>query len=161
MKKDLGKIPALYPVPAVVLGAMDGDKPSWTLAAHLGTVGHDRLMISLVKNHYINELIKNTGKVTVNLVSEEMLPEADEAGSVSGRTKDKSGLFEWSEGAVIDKAPISILCSLEQIVETPGFENMICTIDSALANEEVLSDQGKSIMRKPPRFCSNSLGTLI
>lgn len=38
MKKDLGSISALYPVPVIVVGAMVHGKPTWTLAAHTASL---------------------------------------------------------------------------------------------------------------------------
>ena len=35
MKKNIGSALALYPTPVVVVGAMNGEKPTWTLAAHV------------------------------------------------------------------------------------------------------------------------------
>lgn len=49
MKKNIGASLALYPCPAVVIGAMVDGKPSWTLVAHAGTVAHSHLMVSLVQ----------------------------------------------------------------------------------------------------------------
>ena len=31
-------------MPITVVGAMDGDKPTWTLVGHLGIIGHDRVL---------------------------------------------------------------------------------------------------------------------
>ncbi len=47
MKKNIGSKLALYPMPITVIGAMNGDKPTWTLVGHLGIIGHDRVMVSL------------------------------------------------------------------------------------------------------------------
>ena len=47
MKRNLGSVMALYPTPAVVVGAMNGDKPTWTLVAHVGIIGHDHVLVSL------------------------------------------------------------------------------------------------------------------
>ncbi len=41
MKKNIGSKLALYPMPITVIGAMNGDKPTWTLVGHLGIIGHD------------------------------------------------------------------------------------------------------------------------
>ena len=82
MKKNIGSALALYPTPVVVVGAMTGDKPTWTLVAHVGIIGHDRILVSLASAHYINQFIKKNNKLTVNLVNEDMLPEADYTGSV-------------------------------------------------------------------------------
>ena len=76
-KKNLGAILALYPCPVVVVGAMVNDKPTWTLVAHAGTVAHSHLMVSLVQAHYINQGIRENGKLSVNIVDASWLKEAD------------------------------------------------------------------------------------
>jgi flavin reductase (DIM6/NTAB) family NADH-FMN oxidoreductase RutF len=35
MKKSIETKLALYPTPVTVIGAMNGDKPTWTLVAHM------------------------------------------------------------------------------------------------------------------------------
>ena len=50
-KKNIGATLALYPCPVIVVGAMVDGKPTWTLAAHAGTVAHTHLMVSLVQAH--------------------------------------------------------------------------------------------------------------
>lgn len=77
MKKNLGSQLALYPTPLSVIGAMNNDKPTWTLVAHVGILGHDRLLVGLAKAHDINAKIKETGKLSINMVSQEILPKAD------------------------------------------------------------------------------------
>ena len=70
---------ALYPTPAVVIGAAVNGKTTWTLVAHVGIVAHDRISVSLHSAHYINKGIKENGRLSVNIVSESMLPKADAA----------------------------------------------------------------------------------
>ena len=60
MKKNVGKLLALYPMPVTVIGAMNEDNPTWTLVAHVGIIGHDRVLVSLAAPHFINECIKKT-----------------------------------------------------------------------------------------------------
>ena len=85
-------------MPVTVIGAMNGDKPTWTLVAHVGIIGHDRLLVSLAAPHFINGRIKETKTLSINLVDEAMLPETDYAGSVSGAKADKSNLFAYELG---------------------------------------------------------------
>lgn len=40
MKKDLGSLLALYPMPLVVMGTMVKGKANWVLAGHVGIMGH-------------------------------------------------------------------------------------------------------------------------
>ena len=147
MKKNIGPVLALYPMPAVVVGAMNGEKPTWTLAAHVGILGHDKILVSLASAHFINGCIKAAGKLSVSIVDEAMLPEADYVGSVSGAQTDKSAVFAYAPseaGApVIQKAPLTMECSVADLYLTPGFENFICTIDNTYVEEEHLNEAGK------------------
>lgn len=147
MKKNIGSQLALYPMPVTVVGAMNGDKPTWTLVAHVGIIGHDRVLVSLAAPHFINGIIKQTSKLSINVVDEGILPEADYAGSVSGLKTDKSDLFAYELGdvgaPVITKAPLSLECTVEDIYDTPGFESFICTIDNTYVEEEHLNADGK------------------
>ena len=77
-------------MPVTVIGAMNGEKPTWTLVAHVGIIGHDRILVSLASSHFINGMIRKDRKLSVSLVSEEMLPKVDVSGSVSGAREDKS-----------------------------------------------------------------------
>ncbi len=147
MKKDIGNSLALYPTPLVVVGAMVDSKPNWLLVGHLGIMGHDHIMMSLASAHYTNKGIKQTKKLSVAIVDEDMLPKADYVGCVSGSKEDKSGIFEYhlSEAGVpiIDEAPVVIECSVEDLYKTPNFDNFICTIDHVYADESVVNEQGK------------------
>ncbi len=61
------------------MGAMVNGKPTWTLVAHAGTVAHSHLMVSLVHAHYINQGIIENKKLSINVVDESWLKEADES----------------------------------------------------------------------------------
>ena len=147
MKKNIGSALALYPTPVVVAGAMNGEKPTWTLVAHVGIIGHDRILVSLASPHFINQFIKGEKKLSVNIVDEGMLPEADYVGSVSGTKEDKSGVFEYDLGEagapLIRKAPLTMECTVADVYNTPGFESFICTIDNTYVEEEHLNEAGK------------------
>lgn len=147
MKKNIGNALALYPTPLVVVGAMVNGKPNWLLVGHLGIIGHDHVMVSLAEAHYTNQGIKESGKLSINIVDEEMLPKADLAGCVSGSKEDKSDLFEYvvdDNGVpMIAQAPVTMICSVEDIYKTKGFESFICTIDGVYAEERVLNESGK------------------
>lgn len=90
MKKNIGAQLALYPAPVIVVGAIVNDKPTWTLVTHAGTMAHSHLMVSLVHAHYINQEIIESKKLSVNIVDEAWLKEADRMGVISGNKEDKS-----------------------------------------------------------------------
>ncbi len=147
MKKNIGSRMALYPMPIAVIGAMNGDKPTWTLIAHMGIIGHDRVLVSLVASHFINRAIKETKKLSINLVDEAMLPQADYAGSVSGAKEDKSKLFTYEMGEagapIIQQAPLTMECTVEDLYQTHGFESFICTINNTYVEEAYVNEKGK------------------
>ena len=147
MKKQIGNGLALYPTPLVVVGTMVDGKPNWVLVGHLGIIGHDRVMVSLAKPHYTNQGIKETRKLSINIVDEAMLAKADHSGCVSGNKEDKSKLFDYTLDdagvPMIFQAPVTMVCSVEDIYETKGFESFICTIDATYAEETVLNEEGK------------------
>ena len=147
MKRNIGNTLALYPTPAVVVGAVVNGKASWTLVAHIGIVAHDRLLVSLHSSHYINSGIKESRQLSVNIVTEEWLPKADYCGIVSGRKTDKSGLFDCvmsEEGTpLVGESPLTMACRVEDVYVCNGFENFICSIVHTYADESVLDASGK------------------
>ena len=146
-KKNLGSLLALYPKPMTVVGAEVNGKVNWLVVGHTGIIGHDRIMVSLSKTHYTNQGIKQSKKLSVNLVSQAMLDNADYVGSVSGADTDKSKVFAYHMGEngspVIDEAPITMECKVENVYETEGFENFVCSIVNTYASDDVLDKEGK------------------
>ena len=158
MKKDIGSVLGLYPTPLVVVGTMVNGKPNWLLAGHVGIIGHDRIMVSMAKPHYSNQGVKETKAMTVNIVSEELLPAASYAGTVSGSKTDKSDVFPYSAGAngapLLDESPLTMECTVVDIYETDGFESFILKIDHTYVEESMLTENGKIDYRvlKPVLF---------
>ena len=136
-KKNLGNLLALYPKPMTVVGAEVEGKVNWLVVGHTGVIGHDRILISMSKSHYTNQGIKDSKRLSVNLVSREILPKADYVGSVSGATVDKSEVFAYHIGEngtpVIDASPLTMECEVVDIYETEGFDNFICAIVNTYA----------------------------
>ncbi|MGM9843509.1 MAG: flavin reductase [Muribaculaceae bacterium] len=146
-QKNIGSVLALYPKPLTVVGAEVEGKVNWLIVGHTGIIGHNRVLVSMSKSHYTNQGILKTKKLSINLVSREMLPEADYVGSVSGNFVDKSKVFEyhWGENGspVIDASPLTMECDVVDNYETEDFDNFICTIANTYASPEVLDSEGK------------------
>ena len=146
-KQNIGSVLALYPKPMTVIGAEVDGKVNWLVVGHTGIIGHDRILVSMSKSHYTNQGIMESKKLSINLVSREMLPKADYVGSVSGASVDKSTMFEyhWGENGtpVIDDSPLTMECDVVDIYETKGFDNFICSIANTYAAPNVLDDKGK------------------
>ena len=139
MMKNIGAQLALYPAPVIVVGAIVNDKPTWTLVAHAGTMAHSHLMVSLVHAHYINQEIIESKKLSVNIVDEAWLKEADRMGVISGNKEDKSESFAYTIGEngalLIDDAKVSIECEVDGNYELENFDNFVCKIVATYAKK--------------------------
>ena len=146
-KKNIGNLLALYPKPMTVVGAEVEGKVNWLVVGHTGIIGHDRILVSMSKSHHTNQGIKDSKKLSINLVSREMLPKADYVGSVSGASVDKSNVFEyhWGENGtpVIDASPLTMECAVVDIYETEGFDNFICSVANTYVAPDVLDEYMK------------------
>ena len=147
MKKIIGNVLALYPTPAVVVGTEVNGKVNWLLVAHVGIIGHDRIMLSMFKKHYSNDGVKQAGKISVNMVNEAMLERADYVGSISGANVDKSDVFAYHLGEagtpVVDESPLVMECEVVDNYETETFDNFICKITNTYVDEDCLNEKGK------------------
>ena len=146
-KRNMGSLLALYPKPLTVVGAEVEGKVNWLVVGHTGIIGHDRIIVSMSKSHYTNQGIRKTKKLSINLVSREMLPKADYVGSVSGTSVDKSQVFDYHIGEngtpVIDASPLTMECDVQEIFETNGFDNFICSVINTYAAPDMLDSHGK------------------
>lgn len=146
-KRNLGQVAALYPMLVTVVGVMTGAKPNWLLISHVGHVSHSEMMISCSKAHHSHKFIQENKKLSINIVDEGMLPEADYVGRVSAADADKSAVFEYELGAagtpVIKAAPVTMECSVIDIYETEFFDNFILRIENTYAQERALDKAGK------------------
>ncbi len=146
-KKNIGSLLALYPKPLTVVGAEVGGRVNWLVVGHTGIIGHDRILVSMSKSHHTNQGIRKSKKLSINLVSREMLPKADYVGSVSGAQVDKSEVFayHWGENGtpVIDASPVTMECDVTEIRETEDFDLFICSVANTYAAPDVLDDNGK------------------
>ena len=127
MKKNIGSVLALYPTPTTIVGTVIDGKVNWITIAHVGIIGLDSIMLSSRKSHYSNQGIKENKTASVNLVTEDMLVEADYVGIVSGKTNDKSKVFEYHMGElknvpIIDKSPLTMECELVDVYDTQNYD---------------------------------------
>lgn len=145
--RNIGNLIALYPKPMTVVGAEVNGKINWLVVGHTGIIGHDRILVSMSNKHHTNSGIIMSGKLSINLVSREMLPQADYVGSVSGNDVDKSAALAYHIGEngspIIDASPLAMECKVEDIYKTEGFDNFICSVVNTYALPEILNNDNK------------------
>lgn len=148
----------IYPKPVAIVGAVVNDKPNFMAVAWFSQVNYKPRMISVAhgKNKYTNEGILENRIFSVNIPSDNMIVKTDYVGLVSGRRKDKSGLFNVFYGdlkiaPMIDECPVCMECNLVQAVELPGSTIFIGEVVGEYVDESIITD-GKPDIRKYAPF---------
>ena len=128
MKKiKIGNKGYLYPNPTVLVGANVNGNPNYLNVSYCGLVNRIPAMISisLNRNHYTCNGIKQNKSFSVNIPSVYMLDVADYCGMVSGNEVDKSILFNTFYGdlndvPMIQECPINMECKVVQELDLGG-----------------------------------------
>ena len=152
MKKDLGKVPAVYPMPVLMIATYDENGKVDVMNAAWGMIcGMDKIALCISEPHKTTKNIRKLGAFTVALADAAHVKEADYFGIASGNnTEDKferTGLTavksDKVNAPVIDEFPVTMECELAEIVTTDNFHSVIGNIVNVKADEEVLDENGK------------------
>lgn len=162
-KTRIGAKTFLYPMPAVLVGANVNGKPNYLTIAYCGIVRHKPPLIAIAcgERHHTTAGILENGTFSVNIPSEEMVEVADYVGIYSGKSVDKSALFETFYG-VLKTAPMIKECPLNlecRVVLTPDIDGrkdiFIGEIVETYADEQCLSNGLPDIKKIKPIIFSN------
>ena len=152
MKKELGVIPAIFPMPVLMIatydenGVVDVMNAAWGQACDMDKIalflGHDRKTLANIR---LNKAF------TVALADEAHMAQADFFGIASGnRMPDKfarSGLTavpsQKVKAPIIEEFPLVMECQLAEITETENLFAVVGTIVNVLAEENTLDEKGK------------------
>ena len=143
MKKNIGPVNCLYPLPAVLVGADVDGKPSYLTIAHVGLASTKAITLSINKVHYINRWIIENKTFSVNLPSESMVVETDYCGLVSGKDTDKGALFtnfygKLKTAPMIEQCPLNMECKLVNTVDMGTHDLFIGEVMETYCEEKIL-----------------------
>ncbi len=123
-----GNYPLVYPLPAVLVGAIVDKKPNFMTLGNCGivSVNPSVIYISSDKSNYTNNGIKEHGVFSINIPSVDLIERVDYCGLVSGRNTDKSKVFECfyennDKIPMIPDCPVNMTC---RVIETLGVHKM-------------------------------------
>lgn len=147
MKKNLGIVNALYPMPTTLVGAMVNGKPNFITIAHVGvlTVGEPEcISLGMHKSHHTNAGIKENQEFSVCIPPEGLMEETDYCGLVTGKNTDKAAIFEVFHGELknaplIQECPVCMECRLHSVVDMPQHDVFIGEIRATWADESVIA----------------------
>ena len=141
----------LYPVPPVLVTCHNKKGESNMLTvAWAGTICSTPAMLSVSvrKERYSHAMLMETGEFVVNLPTEDLVWETDEAGVRSGRDMNKweSLHLHQEEGKIlsvpmISECPVNMECKVKQVLELGSHDLFLAEIvavhvDSALLDEK-------------------------
>lgn len=142
----------LYPLPVVMVSCKSDGIPNIITVAWAGTVCTNPPMvsISLRKDRYSYDIIKNSGEYVINLVTDKLVRAADWCGVRSGRDYDKFKEMkltpvqaETVAVPLIAESPVNIECRVEEIKELGSHDMFIAGITAVHAEEDYMDDNGK------------------
>ena len=152
MRKDLGKVPAVFPMPVLMVAAYDENGTVQVMNAAWGMIcDMDKIALFIDEDHATTKAIRKTGAFTVSLADKEHMDVADFFGIATGnKMPDKfvrTGYHEeksaFVNAPVITEFPVTMECELAEIAETANLHAVVGTIVNVSADEKVLDEKGK------------------
>lgn len=143
----------VYPVPAVMVSCQrKGERPNIITIAWCGTICSDPAMVSISirKERYSYDIIKETGEFVVNLVNRDLVKATDYCGVKSGKDVDKfkemnlhslSSQFIGAPG--IEESPVNIECKVEQIISLGSHDMFLGRVMGVTVDDKYMDDKGK------------------
>ncbi len=143
----------LYPVPAVMVSCQrPGEKANIITLAWAGTINSDppMLSVSIRKERYSYDIIKETGEFVVNLTTKRLVRETDYCGVKSGRDIDKFKECKLTpcESEVvacpgIAESPVNLECKVKEVVALGSHDMFVAEIVAVDVSEEYMDETGK------------------
>ena len=150
MKKDLGVLPAIYPMPVLMIASYDENGAVDVMNAAWGTVCDMDKIALCIGGHQTNRNIEKTKAFTVALADAAHVAEADFFGIASaGKMADKfarTGMTAIKSSRVnapiVEEFPVTMECELLEEVRTDSLHMVVGKIVNVVADEAVLDEKG-------------------
>ena len=135
------------PMPVVLVGTQVNGRANFMAVGWCARVNGNPPMIAcgISNSHATPEGITATKTFSVNIPSSALMEKTDYCGMVSGKTVDKSGVFDVFYGPLktapmIRECPVTLECRLVQAVALPTHTLFIGEIAGAYADSRVIND---------------------
>ena len=143
----------LYPVPAVMVSCCrSGERPNIITVAWAGTVCSEppMLSISVRKERYSYDIIRESGEFAVNLVNRDLVRAADYCGVKSGRDVDKFGEMELTPmqsqriaAPGIAESPVNIECRVKERIPLGSHDMFLAEVLGVTIEDSYLNEKNK------------------
>lgn len=152
MKKDLGLVQAVYPMPVLMVAAYDEHEKVNVMNAAWGMMcDMDKIALFIDEDHKTTQNILLSRAFTVSLADRDHMDVADFFGIASGnnmpdkfeRTGYTAIKSQHVQAPIIDEFPVVLECELAEVVNTEHMYAIVGKIVNVAAEESVLSERGK------------------
>lgn len=152
MKKNLGVIPAVYPMPVLMVAAYDENGKVNVMNAAWGMICNmDKIALFIDEEHKTTQNLLKTKAFTVSLADKDHMDVADFFGIATGnkmedkfeRTGYTAIKSEFVNAPIVDEFPVVMECELADVVENDHFYCIVGKIVNVAADEKVLAENGK------------------
>lgn len=143
----------LYPVPAVMVSCgRPKETPNIITVAWAGTVCSDPVMVSVSvrKERYSYDILKDTGEFVINLVTKDLAYAADYCGVRSGRDVDKFRDMKLTplrstciQAPGIEESPVNLECRVSQVVELGSHDMFLSKVVAVTVDKDHMDEKGK------------------
>lgn len=154
MRKDLKIVPAIFPMPVLMIatynedGSVDVMNAAWGMA-----YDYKQIKLNISESHKTTQNIRRTGYFTVSLATTETLKESDYFGIVSrNNVKDKferTGMTavksEHVNAPIIEEYPVCMEC---KAIEVDGEYGVLGEIVNLSIDEKYLDENGNPNLSK-------------
>lgn len=147
-KVNIGSIAYVYPIPIILCGANVRGRPNYATLGDCGLMGLNPplVYVSSHRDHYTNVGILENGAYSINIPSTRLLAVTDYCGLVSGRSVDKSVLFETFYGELgtapmIAECPVNLECRVVHEFSIQHRQIFVGQVVQVYVDDEFVTEQ--------------------
>ncbi len=147
----------LAPVPPVLVSCGNLTNPNVLTVGWTGIInsGPPKTYISLRKERYSYDIIKNSKEFVINLPTSKLVKAIDYCGVKSGKNENKFETtiltpleIEGFECPIVEQSPVSLACRVTDIIELGTHDMFLADIIDVYVSSELISDSGKLKLAK-------------
>ena len=152
MRKDVGAVAAIFPMPVLMIAAYDEDGKVCIMNAAWGmTCARDKVALFIGPGHATTKALLHSKAFTVSIADQAHMKQADFVGIASGNTMadkfERSGLTavksKFVNAPVIQEFPVCIECELAEQAKTECLSAIVGKVVNTSADEKVVDAEGK------------------
>ena len=151
-KKEFKGSSLMGPLPVTMVSVGNMENSNIITVAWTGIVcsAPPRVYVSIRKDRYSYDFVKNCGEFVINLVSDKLLPACDYCGIRSGRDMDKFAEMKLTKGKsthvatpFINECPIALECKVFQVLELGSHDMFLADVVAIHVDEEIIDEKGR------------------